>query len=46
MFDKEGRNTSSNDPEMMESRIFVGNLAADKVINPILVVFGLKVRYA
>ena len=33
MYDKEGTNTSSNDPEMMESRIFVGNLAADKVIN-------------
>ena len=33
MYDREGRNTSSNDPEMMESRIFVGNLAADKVMN-------------
>ena len=29
--DREGRNTSSNDPKMMRSRIFIGNLAADKV---------------
>lgn len=25
-FDKEGRNTSSSDPKMIRSRIFVGNL--------------------
>ena len=30
-YEKDGRNTSSTDPEMMESRIFIGNLASDKV---------------
>lgn len=29
--DREGRNTSSTDPKMMRSRIFIGNLAADKI---------------
>ena len=31
MYNKDGRNTSSSDPEMMESRIFIGNLASKKV---------------
>ena len=26
IYEKDGRNTSSSDPEMMESRIFIGNL--------------------
>lgn len=40
LYDREGRNTSSNDPEMMESRIFVGNLAADKVFTYISLFLG------
>lgn len=36
-YEKEGRNTSSTDPEMMESRIFIGNLASDKVAKGLLV---------
>lgn len=31
MYDREGRNTSSSDPKMMSARVFVGNLAAEKV---------------
>ena len=31
LYDREGRNTSSMDPKMMNSRVFIGNLAADKV---------------
>ena len=29
--EREGRNTSSTDPKMMNSRVFIGNLAAEKV---------------
>ena len=29
--DREGRNTSSTDPKMMNSRVFIGNLPAEKV---------------
>ena len=32
MYDKDGRNTSSTDPIMMESRLFIGNLASEQVI--------------
>ena len=31
IYDREGRNTSSMDPKMMNARVFIGNLAADKV---------------
>lgn len=31
VYDREGRNTSSMDPKMMNARVFIGNLAADKV---------------
>lgn len=31
-YDREGRNTSSMDPKMLNARVFIGNLAADKVI--------------
>ena len=31
LYDREGRNTSSSDPKMMNSRVFVGNLPSDKV---------------
>lgn len=31
IYDREGRNTSSSDPKMMNSRVFIGNLAAEKV---------------
>ena len=31
LYDREGRNTSSMDPKMMNSRVFIGNLAADRV---------------
>lgn len=31
LYDREGRNTSSTDPKMMNARVFIGNLAADKV---------------
>lgn len=31
IYDREGRNTSSMDPKMMSARVFIGNLAADKV---------------
>ena len=31
IYDREGRNTSSTDPKMMNSRVFIGNLAADRV---------------
>ena len=30
-YDREGRNTSSSDPKMMNARVFIGNLAAEKV---------------
>lgn len=30
-YEREGRNTSSNDPKMLNSRVFIGNLASDKV---------------
>ena len=30
-YEREGRNTSSSDPKMMNARVFVGNLASDKV---------------
>ena len=30
-YDREGRNTSSMDPKMLSARVFIGNLAADKV---------------
>lgn len=29
--EREGRNTSSTDPKMMNSRVFIGNLPAEKV---------------
>lgn len=31
IYDREGRNTSSMDPKMMNARVFIGNLAADRV---------------
>ena len=31
LYDKEGRNTSSTDPKMMNARVFIGNLPAEKV---------------
>lgn len=31
LLDKEGRNTSSNDPKMLDSRVFIGNLPSEKV---------------
>lgn len=31
IYEMEGRNTSSTDPQMMESRLFIGNLASDLV---------------
>ena len=31
LYDREGRNTSSMDPKMMDARVFIGNLAADRV---------------
>ena len=31
IYDREGRNTSSTDPQLMNARVFVGNLAADKM---------------
>ena len=31
LYEMEGRNTSSTDPKMMESRLFIGNLASDLV---------------
>ena len=31
LYEREGRNTSSNDPKMLNSRVFIGNLASDKV---------------
>ena len=31
MYERDGRNTSSNDPKMMEARVFIGNLPADSV---------------
>ena len=30
-YEKDGRNTSSNDPKMLDSRVFIGNLPSDKV---------------
>lgn len=30
-YDKDGRNTSSNDPKMLDSRVFIGNLPSEKV---------------
>ena len=31
IYERDGRNTSSNDPKMMEARVFIGNLPADEV---------------
>lgn len=31
IYDRDGTNTSSDDPEMMQSRIFIGNLKTNKV---------------
>lgn len=31
IYDREGRNTSSTDPKLMNARVFIGNLAADKM---------------
>lgn len=31
VYEREGRNTSSKDPKMLHSRVFIGNLASDKV---------------
>ena len=31
IYERDGRNTSSNDPKMMEARVFIGNLPADSV---------------
>ena len=31
IYERDGRNTSSNDPKMMEARVFIGNLPADLV---------------
>ncbi len=30
-YDREGRNTSSNDPQMLDSRVFIGNLPSEKI---------------
>lgn len=31
VYEREGRNTSSNDPKMLNSRVFIGNLASEDV---------------
>ena len=31
VYEREGRNTSSKDPKMLNSRVFIGNLASEKV---------------
>ena len=31
IYERDGRNTSSNDPKMLEARVFIGNLPADQV---------------
>ena len=31
IYERDGRNTSSNDPKMMEARVFIGNLPAECV---------------
>jgi RNA recognition motif-containing protein len=31
MYERDGRNTSSNDPKMMEARVFIGNLPSESV---------------
>lgn len=31
VYDKDGRSTNSNDPKMLDSRVFIGNLPSDKV---------------
>ena len=31
IYDRDGTNTSSDDPEMMQSRLFIGNLKSNKV---------------
>lgn len=31
VYEREGRNTSSKDPKMLHSRVFIGNLASDEV---------------
>jgi RNA recognition motif-containing protein len=31
IYDREGRNTSSLEPKMLSSRVFIGNLASEKV---------------
>ena len=31
IYERDGRNTSSNDPKMMEARVFIGNLPSEQV---------------
>lgn len=31
VYEREGRNTSSNDPKLLNSRVFIGNLPSDKI---------------
>ena len=31
IYERDGRNTSSNDPKMMEARVFIGNLPSESV---------------
>ena len=31
IYERDGRNTSSNDPKMMEARVFIGNLPLESV---------------
>lgn len=31
IFERDGRNTSSNDPKMLEARVFIGNLPSESV---------------
>lgn len=31
IYERDGRNTSSNDPKMLEARVFIGNLPSESV---------------
>ena len=36
IYERDGRNTSSNDPKMMEARVFIGNLPLESVTRQII----------
>lgn len=44
IYEREGRNTSSNDPKLMSSRVFLGNFPADRMsrqeVEDLFSVFG------